>query len=260
MVLTTSSTLATSKSTSARSSKQTTKTSNWMVCWMVLFQRTLFTAFAAHPPNAIPEPVKSSARRLESGLITGIQQSYRCFDSTGFPQFTPTPLNQLRVLEVPHPAILSWFEAPSLCEIYFTDYQDYDEPLDVHGQISSLIQRSSCRIRKLSFDSDSTFYVGTLKDVEELVIDYRRSPGSCPSIDIICSLYEGFESLVNFWTTALKSARVPTRSECSSGTPTSLLERVTVELHYDREQPKIPKRLLKVADKWPVVVFRTQRS
>ncbi|KIL57597.1 hypothetical protein M378DRAFT_171587 [Amanita muscaria Koide BX008] len=191
-----------------------------------------------------------------------------------FPRFAPAPLNQLRVLEVPHPAVLSWFEAPSLREIYFTDCQDYDEPLDVHEQISSLIERSSCRIRKLSFESGRKFYVGTLKDVEELVIDYSHSRGVCPSIDIsslpklrlltiICSIDEESEdlkSLMNSLTTALKSARVPTRSECSSGTPTGLLERVTVELYYDQEQPKIPDGLLKIADEWPVVVFRTLRS
>ncbi|KIL63488.1 hypothetical protein M378DRAFT_164343 [Amanita muscaria Koide BX008] len=186
----------------------------------------------------------------------------------GFPRFVPTPLNQLRVLEVPHPAILSWFEAPSLCEIYFTDYQYYDEPLDVHGQISSLIQRSSCRIRKLSFETGRKFSVGMLNDVEELVVDYRNSRhgGVCPSIDIsalpklrllniICSIHEDFESLTNSLTAALKSARVPTRSECLSST--SLLERVTVGL---QGQPNIPDRLLKVADEWPVVVFRTQCS
>ncbi|KAM6492363.1 hypothetical protein JOM56_012087 [Amanita muscaria] len=246
------------------------KISGWILPWTQLTELTLTinddsVIENGDVPNLLPMLHNIKEFRL---------RNYGEMDFEGsFPQFTPTPLNQLRVLEVPHPAILSWFEAPSLCEICFTDYQDYDEPLDVHGQISSLIQRSSCRIRKLSFDSDSTFYVGTLNDVEELVIDYRRSPESCPSIDIssgslpklrlltiICSIHEDFEPLVNFLTTALKSARVPTRSECSSGTPISLLERVTVELHYDREQPKIPKRLLKVADKWPVVVFRTQRS
>ncbi|KAM6493965.1 hypothetical protein JOM56_010326 [Amanita muscaria] len=40
----------------------------------------------------------------------------------GFPQFAPTSLNQLRVLGVPHPAFLWWFEVPSLCEIYFVDH------------------------------------------------------------------------------------------------------------------------------------------
>ncbi|KIL61468.1 hypothetical protein M378DRAFT_855990 [Amanita muscaria Koide BX008] len=196
------------------------------------------------------------------------------YEFCGFSKFAPIPLNQLRVLEVYHPAMLSWFEAPSLCEIYFKDCQErsnYGEPLDVHGQISSLVQRSSCRIRKLSFASCREFYVGTLNDVEELVIDYHRSQSVCPSIDIsslpklrlltiLCAIEEDFESLVNSLTTALKSARVPTRSECSSGTLTSLLERVTVELYCDQEQPKIPKILLKVADQWPVVAFRTRRS
>ncbi|KAM6492267.1 hypothetical protein JOM56_011991 [Amanita muscaria] len=187
-----------------------------------------------------------------------------------FSQFAPTPLNQLRVLEVYHPPMLSWFEAPSLCELYFTDDQEsYNEPLDVRGAISSLIQRSGCRIRKLSFASGRTFNVGTLEDVEELVIDYSHSYLPLPSIDIsslpklrlltiLCSIEEDFESLANSLTTALESARVSTRSECSSGTPTSFLERVTVELYYDQEaqeQPKIPERLLKVADEWPVVVF-----
>ncbi|KAM6492259.1 hypothetical protein JOM56_011983 [Amanita muscaria] len=168
--------------------------------------------------------------------------------------------------------MLSWFEAPSLCELYFTDYhKSYDKPYDVPEQISSLIQRSGCRIRKLSLASDRKSYVGTLNDVEELVIDYHHSQSVCPSIDIsslpklrlliiICSIAEDFELLANSLTTALKSARVPTRSECSSGTPISLLERVTVELYCDQEQPKIPKILLKVADEWPVVVFRTRRS
>ncbi|KIL61451.1 hypothetical protein M378DRAFT_166904 [Amanita muscaria Koide BX008] len=189
------------------------------------------------------------------------------YETHGFSQFAPTPLNHLRVLEVYQPAMLSWFEAPSLCELYFTDYhRSYDNPYDVPGQISSLIQRSGCRIRKLSFAACRNSYAGTLKDVEELVLDYQHS--ICPSIDIsslpklrlltiLCSIEEDFESLANSLTTALESTRVPTRSEC----PASLLERVTVELHYDQEtqeQPKIPERLLKVADEWPVVVFRTQ--
>ncbi|KAM6492349.1 hypothetical protein JOM56_012073 [Amanita muscaria] len=191
---------------------------------------------------------------------------YIQLDSEGsFPQFAPTPLNKLQVLDAPHPGILSWFETPSLCEICFTDnHQKYHEPLDVREQISSFIQRSNCRIRKLSFNSGRMFYVGTLNDVEELVIDYRHFHGARPSIDIssltklrlltiICSTDEDFESLMNSLTTALKSARVPTRSKCSSGTSISLLERVTVEL---QEQPT--KKLLKVADEWPVVVF--QRS
>ncbi|KIL57603.1 hypothetical protein M378DRAFT_171599 [Amanita muscaria Koide BX008] len=172
---------------------------------------------------------------------------YIQLDSEGsFPQFAPTPLNKLQVLDAPHPGILSWFETPSLCEICFTDnHQKYHEPLDVRGQISSFIQRSNCRIRKLSFNSGRMFFVGTLNDVEELVIDYRHFHGVRPSIDIsslpklrllsiICSTDEDFESLMNSLTTVLKSARVPTRSKCSSGTSISLLERVTVEL---QEQP-----------------------
>ncbi|KAM6496231.1 hypothetical protein JOM56_008937 [Amanita muscaria] len=141
------------------------------------------------------------------------------------------------------PAFLSWFEAPSLGEIYLGDYQqDYDEPLDVHGQISSLIQRPSCRIRKLSFASGRKFYVGTLEDVKALVIDYQRSDGIRSSIDI------AFLPKLPV-TTALKSVRVPTKSECSESI--SLLERVMVELRYDHEEPKIPKRLLKIAEEWP---------
>ncbi|KAM6493958.1 hypothetical protein JOM56_010319 [Amanita muscaria] len=193
-----------------------------------------------------------------------------------FPQFSPTLLNHLRVLEVPHPVILSWFEAPSLCEIYFGDYQQWQiEPVDVHEQIFSLIQRSSCRIRKLSIGSNRQFYVGTLNDVEELVIDYLHASWIRSSIDIsslqqlrlltiVCWIDDDddFKSSMNSLTTALESARVPTRRERSSGTPIGLLERVMVEAHYDesQEEPKIPKRLLKIAKKWPVVVFRTQPS
>ncbi|KAM6493959.1 hypothetical protein JOM56_010320 [Amanita muscaria] len=179
------------------------------------------------------------------------------------PQFAPTPLNQLRVLEVPHPAILSWFEAPLLCEIYFRDYQrDYD----IHEQISSLIQRSSCRIRKLSFGSGRKFNVGKLEDVEELVINGIHSSidiSSLPNLrllTIVCRIDNNFKSFMNWLTMILKSARVPTRRECSSGTPIGLLERVMVELRYDHKEPKIPKRLLEIAKKWPVVAFRTQRS
>ncbi|KIL59240.1 hypothetical protein M378DRAFT_169500 [Amanita muscaria Koide BX008] len=175
----------------------------------------------------------------------------------GFPQFAPTPLNQLRVLEVPHPAILSWFEAPSLCELYFADYKKHNDeprPLDVREQISSLIQRSSCRIRKLAFNSCRKFYVGTLEDVEELVIEYQRPYGIRSSIDIssllnlrfltiICWTDKDFESSITSLSTALKS---PTRSECSYGTSISLLERVMVELHYRREQSEILKRRLEI--------------
>ncbi|KIL61993.1 hypothetical protein M378DRAFT_166133 [Amanita muscaria Koide BX008] len=202
----------------------------------------------------------------------------------GFPQIAPTSLNQLRILEVPHPAFLSLFEAPSLCEIYFVDLQqDYYAPLDVHGEISSLIQRSSCRIRKLSFRSSRKLYVGTLEDVEELVIDYPHFHGVCSSIDIsslpnlrlltiICSIGGSFDASMSCLTTALKSAIVPTRSERSSGTHVSLLERVIVGLHCDYEESTISKRFLeiaketvkeiakKIADEWPVVVVRTQRS
>ncbi|KAM6490007.1 hypothetical protein JOM56_014586 [Amanita muscaria] len=64
-------------------------------------------------------------------------------------------------------------------DLYFADYQqDYDEPLDVHEQISSLIQRSNCIIRKLSIESGRRFYVGTLKD------DYLRSDEIRSPIDI----------------------------------------------------------------------------
>ncbi|KIL59232.1 hypothetical protein M378DRAFT_14941 [Amanita muscaria Koide BX008] len=208
-------------------------------------------------------------------MLHNIKELRFCFNCDevdfegGFPQVPPTPLNQLRILEVPHPAILSWFEAPSLCEIYFADYQqDYHESLDVHEHTSSLIQRSSCRIRKLSFRSGRKLYVGTLKDVEELVINYQHSHGLRSSIDIsslpklrlftiICWIDEDFESTMNLLTAALKSARVPTRRECSSGTPISLLERVVVELHDRRKEPKITKMLLEIVDKWPAVVFRT---
>ncbi|KAM6492345.1 hypothetical protein JOM56_012069 [Amanita muscaria] len=240
------------------------KGSGWILPWTQLTELTLKINEKSVIKNGdIPEllPMLHNIKELRFRL------NYHQLDfQGGFPQFAPTPLNQLRVLDVPHPGILSWFEAPSLCEIYFTDCEDYhvDEPLDVHGQISSLIQRSSCRIRKLSFNSGRKFYVGTLKDVEELVIDYQHFHGVRPSIDlsslpklrlliISCSVEEDFESLMNSLTTALKSARVPTRSECSSGTSISLLERVTVEL---QEQPT--KELLKVADEWPVVI--SQRS
>ncbi|KIL61383.1 hypothetical protein M378DRAFT_858448 [Amanita muscaria Koide BX008] len=99
----------------------------------------------------------------------------------GLPQFAPTPLNHLRVLEVFHPDILSWFETPSLCGLYFVNYRK-DKPLDVHEQISSLIQRSGCQIRKLSFESCKKIHVGTLKDVEELEICSENQTRS--SIDI----------------------------------------------------------------------------
>ncbi|KIL61854.1 hypothetical protein M378DRAFT_812101 [Amanita muscaria Koide BX008] len=150
------------------------------------------------------------------------------------------------------------------------DYlQDNDEPLDVHGQISSLIQRSGCQIRKLSFRSNRKVHVGAQKDVEELEIHYLQSKDS--SIDIsslpklrfltfIDAIHKDIEPLANSIITALKSARVPPRNECSASTPISCLERVTVELRYCCEQPKVLKRLLDIADKWPVVIFRTRRS
>ncbi|KIL61851.1 hypothetical protein M378DRAFT_13199 [Amanita muscaria Koide BX008] len=102
----------------------------------------------------------------------------------GLPQVAPIPLNQLHILEVPHPAIL-WFETPSLCDLslYLVNYLlDNDEPLDVHGQISSLIQRSGCHIPKLSSRSNKKVHVGMLKDVEEPEIHYLQSNDS--SIDI----------------------------------------------------------------------------
>ncbi|KAM6493860.1 hypothetical protein JOM56_010221 [Amanita muscaria] len=179
----------------------------------------------------------------------------------------PVPLNQLRVLEVPHPVVLSWFETPSLCDLSLHSVENNDEPLDVHDQISSLIQRSGCQIRKLSFRSNREVRVGALKDVEELEIHYRRSKDS--SIDIsslpnlrfltISVLHEEFEPLATSIVTALKSARVPPRNECSACTPISRLERVTVQL-WSHEKLEIPKRLLDIAEKWPVVIFRTRRS
>ncbi|KAM6489131.1 hypothetical protein JOM56_015445 [Amanita muscaria] len=125
----------------------------------------------------------------------------------------------------------------------FGDYQQWQiEPVDVHEQIFSLIQRSSCRIRKLSIGSNRQFYVGTLNDVEELVIDYLHASWIRSSIDIsslqqlrlltiVCWIDDDddFKSSMNSLTTALESARVPTRRERSSGTPIGLLERVMVE-------------------------------
>ncbi|KAM6493928.1 hypothetical protein JOM56_010289, partial [Amanita muscaria] len=183
-------------------------------------------------------------------------------------QFSPTPLNHLRLLEVPHPAILSWFETPSLCDLSFADclQDDDDEPLDVHGQISALIQRSGCQIRKLSFKSSRMIPVGTLNDVEELEIHSEYQAHSSIDISsleslprlrfltIVCWINDRIEHSVNYIITALKAARVPPRNECSTCTPINCLERVTVELrYYDCEQPEIPKRLLEIADKWPMV-------
>ncbi|KIL61848.1 hypothetical protein M378DRAFT_13196 [Amanita muscaria Koide BX008] len=74
-------------------------------------------------------------------------------------------------------------------------------------------------------------------------------------LTIIRVIHKEFDSIV----TALKSARVPPRNECSASTPISRLERVTVEL-WNHEQSEIPKRLLDIAEKWPVVIFRIRRS
>ncbi|KAM6493937.1 hypothetical protein JOM56_010298 [Amanita muscaria] len=184
-------------------------------------------------------------------------------------------MNHLCILEVPHPAVLSWFKTPSLCDLYVADdLQDNNEPLDVQGQMSSLIQRSGCQIRKLSFRSCRKIHVGTLKDVEELEIHSEKETrssidiSSLPSLrflTIIDVIHRDIEPLMNSIITALESAKVPPRNECSAGTtPISRLERVTVELRYyvyePYEPPKIPKRLLEIADKWPLVVFRTRRS
>ncbi|KIL54121.1 hypothetical protein M378DRAFT_19184 [Amanita muscaria Koide BX008] len=235
------------------------KTYGWIIPWTQLTELILtlnedLVIEDGDVPNFLPmlHNIKELRIRLSYGEV-GFGDD--------FPQFAPTPLNQLRVLEVPHPALLSWFEAPSLCEIYLADHQqNHGGPLDVEGEISSLIQRSSCRIRKLSFQSGREFYVGTLKDVEELVINYRHSEGIRSCIDvsslpklrlltIICPVDEDFESSMDSLTSALMSA-----SERSPGT--SSLERVMVEVHCDHEEPRIPESLLEIVEEWPVVVFR----
>ncbi|KAM6493867.1 hypothetical protein JOM56_010228 [Amanita muscaria] len=160
--------------------------------------------------------------------------------------------------------------SPSPC----LPFMSYDELLDVHGEMSSLIQRSACMIRKLSLSFGGMFYVGTLEGVEELVINYQHPDAPRFPINIsflpklrlltIMCWIKDFDSSINYLTPVLESARVPSRSECSpsqcsTGTPISLLECISVELYGDQDQepPKIPKRLLEIADKWPVVVYST---
>ncbi|KIL61404.1 hypothetical protein M378DRAFT_13577 [Amanita muscaria Koide BX008] len=155
---------------------------NWILPWTQLTELVLTLDGVSvikngDVPNLLPMLHNIKELRIRFKNIYGEVD----FDD----DFPPTSLNQLHVLEVPHPAFLSWVEAPSLCEIYFVDHhRDYYGPLDVQGQIFSLIQRSSCRIRKLSFSSGRKFYVGMLEDMVELVIDCQHSHGFPSSIDI----------------------------------------------------------------------------
>ncbi|KIL54849.1 hypothetical protein M378DRAFT_18484 [Amanita muscaria Koide BX008] len=249
------------------------KSHGWLLPWTQLTELCLILDGNSIIENGdVPNllPMLHNIKELRLWLEYELDSEFE----DGFPQFPPTLLNQLHFLEVPHPAFLSWFEAPSLCEIYFADYQQsYDELLDVHGEISSLIRRSACMIRKLSLSFGGMFYVGTLEGVEELEINYQhpdapRSPiniSFLPKLRLLTIMcwIEDFDSSMNSLTPVLESARVPSRSECSpsqcsTGTPVSLLERISVELyHQDQEPPKIPKRLLEIADKWPVVVYST---
>ena len=92
----------------------------------------------------------------------------------------------LRFLEIPLATILSWFTAPLLEHLHvygcnaFGAYNYFHNDQPYERELTSLIQRSSCHIRRLTLENCRTeemrIIIKTLDSVEELSVNYPSSP------------------------------------------------------------------------------------
>lgn len=182
-------------------------------------------------------------------------------------------LTHLRLLEVPHFAILLWIEAPLLEHLHLTARTSgtvYDNQM-YSGSLSGMILDSSCRIRRLTLEHCQIMtmkdVMDVLPNVEELYVRtepkqedlYSLIRHSSEAVDghlrlpelrvlrMTCRMEHVNEVLVEA-VSQLLAKRGAKSAPILGVVP---IQEFTIKMEWDGDIPEIPDEVLDAMDKWP---------